>query len=125
MTKSPKKQEEKAPEDAVSVEPTKHEDDEQTEALVPGVESTEQKQVQHPELTRKETGMRLFVHAPKYSITFRRLAKTQSQVLGAKGTIKLPDGQNIKIGQTVETVMSPDLKAMLAQGVLIAGRARP
>lgn len=120
MTKSPKKQEEKAPADAVSVEPTKQED-EQTESPV----SSEQQQVRPPELTRKETGMRVFVHAPKYSIAFRKLAKTQNKVLGAKGTIKLPDGQNIKIGQTVETVMSPDLKAMLASGVLIAGRAQP
>ncbi len=101
---------------------------EQTQSSITDESTAEDKPRKDPfKLTKKETGMRVFVHAPKYSIAFRKLAKVHrdAQIVDAKATIKLPDGQTITVGRTVETVMSRDLKAMLAQGILIAGRAQP
>jgi len=81
-------------------------------------------EITEEKLEPEEVGIKIYVFLPKHSKSARKLAAKQfSEGISEKGTIKLPDGQTIKFGGTCKTEMRPELKAMLRDGVFLAGKA--
>jgi hypothetical protein len=75
-------------------------------------------------LEPEEVGIPIYVFLPKHSKSARKLAAKQfSEGLVEKGAILLPDKQVIKFGGTCKTEMLPAIKAMLRDGVFLAGKA--
>lgn len=76
-------------------------------------------------LEPEERGMQVFVTALKHNKSFRKLADLQYAAgeVSMPGSVKLPDGQEIKIGATLKTAVSPALNALIRGGVLLAGKA--
>ena len=76
-------------------------------------------------LEPEEIGILIYIFAPKHCKSFRKLAAKQflAGQVSKKGTVKLPDGQEISAGATIKTKMLPGLKRMLIDGVFLAGKA--
>jgi hypothetical protein len=76
-------------------------------------------------LEPEEVGIKVYVTMLKHSKSARKLAAIhyKERKVTKAGTILLPDGQTISVGATVKTEMLPALKAMLRDGVLLAGKA--
>ena len=76
-------------------------------------------------LEPEEVGIPIYIFAPKHCKSFRKLAAKQflAGQVSKKGTVKLPDGQEISAGATIKTKMLPGLKRMLYDGVFLAGKA--
>ena len=96
-----------------------------SEAPTIGLVVDEVMPVQFEPLEPEEVGMSVFVLATKHNKSFRKLADQQflEGKVAIKGAITLPDGNIIRGGQTCRTEISPALKQMFRDGVLLAGKA--
>ena len=76
-------------------------------------------------LAPEEVGMSLFVMGPKHSKTFRKRARADytAKRVKNKGEVLLPNGQPISQGVTLRVPISMELKGMLLDGIIIAGKA--
>jgi hypothetical protein len=76
-------------------------------------------------LEPEERDIPIYIFAPKHSKSFRKLATKQFSEgkVKNKGSVLLPDGQIIRAGATIKTLMKPGLRRMLIDGVFLAGKA--
>ena len=76
-------------------------------------------------LEPEEVDIPIYIYAPKHCMAFKALSRKQyaSGIVKQKAAILLPDGKVIQAGETVKTLMKPELKKMLHDGVFLAGKA--